>query len=90
MAVEPFQISVPDEGLKDLSLRLSNVKYPDQFEYDDYWQFGTPVAEIRRLVAYWRDGFDWRQQENALNKLPHFKTKVDIDGFGGLGIHCKT
>ena len=87
---QPFQISVPDEDLKDLSLRLSNAKYPDQFEYEDCWQFGTPVAETRRLVDYWKEGFDWRQQENVLNRLPHFRTTINIDGFDGLDIHCKT
>jgi pimeloyl-ACP methyl ester carboxylesterase len=37
---------------------------------------------MRELVAYWRDGFDWRREEAAMNRLPHFRAEVD-----GVGIH---
>jgi len=31
-------------------------------------------------VAYWRDRFDWRAQEAALNRLPHFQVPIaDLD-----------
>ena len=89
MPIEPFQISVPDEALKDLSRRLSNVKYPDQLKYEDCWEFGVPVAEIGRLADYWTTDFNWRQQEKTLNKLPHYLTKVQVEGFGELDIHCE-
>ncbi len=26
---------------------------------------------MRRLVEYWADGYDWRWQEQAINRLPH-------------------
>ena len=34
------------------------------------------------VVDYWRDGYDWRRQEAALNALPHFRTNV-----AGLDLH---
>ena len=83
---------MPDEALKDLSSRLSNIRLPDQLEDkdSDNWQFGAPVADIRRLTEYWRDGFDWRKAESMLNELPHFKTMVNVEGFGEINVHCKS
>lgn len=89
MVPEPYQISVSDEVLKDLKQRLSTAKFPDQLEYadQDVWQFGAPVADIRRLANYWKEGFDWRKAEATLNELPNYQTKLDVDGFGDLDIH---
>ena len=33
-------------------------------------------AVLSDLVAYWRDGYDWRAQEAALNGLPQFQAPV--------------
>lgn len=43
--------------------------------------------KVRQLAQYWRDGFDWKKQEARLNEFPHFKTLVDVDGFGEVDIH---
>jgi pimeloyl-ACP methyl ester carboxylesterase len=32
---------------------------------------------MRSLVEYWRDTFDWREQEAAINRFAHFKAEVD-------------
>ena len=42
----------------------------------------TPLAAMQALVAYWRDGYDWRACEARLNALGQFKTEID-----GLDIH---
>ena len=44
-------------------------------------------ADIKRLTEYWRSKYDWRKQEEEMNKLPQFMTKVEVDGFGELDIH---
>jgi len=44
-------------------------------------------ADIKRLASYWATTYDWRATEAQLNRLPHFKTKVQVDGFGDLDIH---
>ena len=46
--------------------------FPDQAPGDP-WGYGTSVEYLRNLVAYWRDGFDWRAQEARLNAIPQFK-----------------
>lgn len=93
MATPPqkYSISVPDEALKDLSQRLSLVRFPSQLEALDQneWAFGVPVAEIQRLVTYWKDGYDWRKAEEQLNELPNYKTEIEVEGFGAVAIHCR-
>ncbi len=81
MQVTPFTIAIPDADLADLHVRLRRTRWPDEVN-DAAWAWGTRAAVLRDLVAYWADGFDWRVQEAALNRLPQFRAEVD-----GLGIH---
>jgi pimeloyl-ACP methyl ester carboxylesterase len=37
---------------------------------------------MKSLAAYWRNGFNWRQQEAALNQLPQYRVSIE-----GLNIH---
>ncbi|MFD7262433.1 epoxide hydrolase N-terminal domain-containing protein [Streptomyces sp. NPDC059874] len=41
------------------------------------WDYGVPVGEMRELVRYWRDEYDWRAAEERLNEWPQFVTVVD-------------
>jgi len=79
--IERFRVHVDDSTLEDLRLRLSRTRFPDQIEGSG-WEYGTPVAYVRELVDYWRDGYDWRAQEARLNELDHFRTRID-----GQSIH---
>jgi hypothetical protein len=82
----PFQLHVSDVALKDLKTRLSLTRFPDELEKAE-WNYGSPLKDIKRLVARWQDGFDWRAAETEINKLPMFTTPVAVDGFGELDIH---
>src|SRR5262249_60036512 len=81
MHVEPFRIAVPDAVLADLRERLARTRLPDEMP-DSGWTYGTNLAYLRDLVAYWRDRYDWRAAEARLNAFPQFRATVD-----GLGIH---
>jgi microsomal epoxide hydrolase len=48
---------------------------PDQAPGEP-WAYGTDVAYLRELLAYWRTGFDWRAQEAELNRWPQFKVPL--------------
>lgn len=85
-AIKPYTISVPDSSLAKLSQKLSLASFPDELE-DAAWEYGAPLADIKRLTAYWRDSFSWRDAEASMNKLPNFQTSIDIDGFESLDIH---
>jgi pimeloyl-ACP methyl ester carboxylesterase len=75
-AITPFRINVPDATLKDLQERLARTRFPSEIEQSG-WDYGTDLAYMREVVAYWRTKFDWREQERRLNQLPQFTTTID-------------
>ena len=90
MSVDEYKIAVSDSKLEDLQRRLELTKLPEQLENDDLWEVGTPLSEVQRLLRYWKNGFDWRKAEAQLNEMPQFMTKIEVDRFGELDIHCKS
>ena len=86
-SIEPYTISVPDSKLATLTQKLSTATFPDELD-DAGWDYGAPLADIKRLTEYWRDSYDWRAQEAAINStLPQYHTDIHVDGFGTLDIH---
>ncbi len=83
---QPFKVTVPDSDLELLHKKLELVRFPDELE-DAGWDYGAPLADIKRLVAYWKDTFDWRKAEARINELPMFTRDIDITSFGTLNIH---
>ncbi|KAJ3103062.1 hypothetical protein HDU97_010418 [Phlyctochytrium planicorne] len=91
---QPFKIRIPDEAIEDLKARLQNGRVPDELSENGQWSQGLAngshdatililVPGIDRdyllsLIEYWKNGFDWRKQEELLNRIPQFT--VDIDG----------
>ena len=80
-AARPFTIAIPDSTLDDLRERLSRTRWPDQVD-GATWEYGTDLAYLRELCAYWRDRYDWRAQEAALNGFRQFTARVD-----GIDLH---
>ena len=78
--VVPFTIRVPDATLADLKARLQRARFAPALQGD--WTYGTDLAYLKELIAYWRDKFDWRAQERKLNQFEQFTTNID-----GLNIH---
>jgi pimeloyl-ACP methyl ester carboxylesterase len=72
---EPFRIAVPAQDLADLTRRLRSARFPPDYENSD-WRYGFPSDELRQSVDAWLD-FDWRAQEDELNKLSHFRLTLD-------------
>lgn len=85
-SIETFTLAIPDNKLELLSLKLSTASFPDELD-EAKWDYGAPLAEIKRLTEYWKDKYDWRKQESEINKLPNFRTSIHVDGFGALDIH---
>jgi epoxide hydrolase len=80
-SVARFTIHVADADLADLKARLARARFPDEIPGSD-WTYGTSRAYLESLVRYWRDTFDWRAQERALNRFEQYTTTID-----GLTIH---
>jgi epoxide hydrolase len=79
--VRPFQIAVSDTDLDDLRSRLSHTRWPEAECVDD-WSQGIPLAYTQELARYWRDEYDWRARESALNRFNQSVTEID-----GLDVH---
>ena len=75
-AILPFQIAVPDDVLVDLKSRLARTRWPDQLP-GTTWEYGTDLATLQELCAYWLERYDWRQAEAALNAWPQFETTIN-------------
>ncbi|KAH9891977.1 alpha/beta-hydrolase [Cubamyces lactineus] len=83
---QPFTLSVSDADLELLYKKLQLARFPDELEGAG-WDYGAPLADIKRLVAHWKDKFDWRKSEAEINKLPMFTRDIEIEGFGSMNIH---
>jgi microsomal epoxide hydrolase len=81
MTPRPFTIRVSDEVLADLRWRLDRVRWPDEVP-EGAWRYGTDLAYMKELVAYWRDCYDWRVHEAHLNRLRQFTAPA-----GGIDLH---
>lgn len=74
---QPFTTRFEASAVDELRARLRHTRWaPERIGAD--WALGVPGEELRRLVAYWADGFDFAAWEARLNRLPHYR--VDIDG----------
>jgi pimeloyl-ACP methyl ester carboxylesterase len=74
----PFLIDVPDIVLVDLKARLRNARWPDEGPGAEDWRLGTQLTYMQQLVAYWAEGYDWRERERQLNSFDQFT----MDGLG--------
>jgi pimeloyl-ACP methyl ester carboxylesterase len=79
--IQPFDITVDEAVLDDLKDRLGRTRWPDQIP-DTGWDYGTNLAYLQELCAYWRDEYDWRAHEARLKSWDHFRTEID-----GTGVH---
>ncbi|MEY4761358.1 MAG: hypothetical protein RLZZ200_1214 [Pseudomonadota bacterium] len=81
MSIRPFRIEVPESVLQDLRERLSRARWPSALEGTG-WRQGADLDYLRDLCSYWKDGYDWRHHESALNAFPQFIAPVD-----GVDLH---
>ncbi len=75
MKPESFVIEIPQSALDDLQRRLRDVRWSADFANDD-WRYGANGQYLRELVDYWRDGFDWRAVEAAMNSYSHYRATL--------------
>jgi pimeloyl-ACP methyl ester carboxylesterase len=80
-AIERFMVCVDEAELADLRARVRATRWPDPAPGEP-WQQGTHLDYLRDLLGYWADGFDWRAQEDELNRYDHFRATL-----GGVRIH---
>lgn len=74
MNVERFEINVPEEEIAELRLRLKNTRWLEDLNAN--LNEGISHSLLKRVVKYWAEEFDWREQEQRLNAFNHFKTNI--------------
>ncbi len=80
-ACRPFEVAVPEATLADIRRRVENFPWHEMPD-DGGWGYGTNLAYMKELCAYWLDGFDWRKQEAAINRFSQHIAPVD-----GIDMH---
>lgn len=81
MSKTQFKINIEEDVLEDLYERLRKTRYPDDLDNDD-WRYGTNIAYLKELVAYWIADYDWRAVEKKINAHANYRTEID-----GIPIH---
>ncbi|MFB6612519.1 epoxide hydrolase family protein [Agromyces sp. NPDC056379] len=80
----PFRIDISQAAVDDLKDRLECTRWaatvPGRDDRTDFSR-GIPQPYLRELAELWREGFDWRAQETALNVFPQLLTTVDEQTF---------
>lgn len=84
--INPYTISVPQAKIDRLQQKLAVVDLPDELD-DAGWDYGASLPEVKKLITYWQNDYDWRKHEARLNELPNHMTGIEVDGFGELQIH---
>ena len=86
--IRPFRIDIPQADLDDLRDRLTRTRWASELDIDytgavqtgplpPEWEYGVPLAYVRRLVGQWLTTYDWRKWEERLNSYPQFVTEID-------------
>ena len=76
MEAKHFHIDIPESSLTDLHDRLQHTRWPDELNNSD-WEYGTNLAYLKELTQYWKQDYDWRENERRLNEWPHYKVTID-------------
>jgi Predicted hydrolases or acyltransferases (alpha/beta hydrolase superfamily) len=72
----PFTIQIPDDRLAHIRRKIEAYDW-DQLPDAGGWTSGVGKADLRRLVSFWLERYDWRAEERRLNRLPHFTTEIE-------------
>ncbi|MCY0920773.1 MULTISPECIES: epoxide hydrolase family protein [unclassified Streptomyces] len=76
-----FRLDVGEGELDDLRRRLERVRWPDELSGVG-WAYGMPLSEVKELVRYWREEYDWRAAEARINGWAQYTTEID-----GAAVH---
>lgn len=82
----PYRVDVPQRHLDDLRARLERTRWPDDIG-NGGWTYGVERGWLSGMVDYWRDEYDWRGHEAAMNAHPQYR--VDIDGVPIHFVHVR-
>ena len=74
--ITPFEVSLAADDIADLRGRLKRTRWTDWLPGSG-WGYGVDADYLKRLCAFWQDGFDFDAHLARLNAWPQFKAEVD-------------
>ncbi|VUC26533.1 unnamed protein product [Clonostachys rosea] len=86
-SVKQFRVHIPQYKIDRLTAKLATADFPPNELDGAGWDYGVPLADVRRITEYWKDTFNWRQAEAELNEMPQFKAPISLDGFDPIDLH---
>ncbi|MGW6522867.1 epoxide hydrolase family protein [Streptomyces sp. NPDC054962] len=82
-----FEIHVSDADIDDLRRRLQATRLPGDLANDD-WRYGTSRAYLQGFLTAWRDDYDWRAHERAMNAYAHYRVAASGQNLHFLHVPC--
>jgi microsomal epoxide hydrolase len=74
---EPFTVDWDAAAVADVLRRVAEYPWPPAPEVPDGWAYGCDGAFLKKLCAYWLDGYDWRAAVADLNRFPQFTARIE-------------
>lgn len=71
----PLGFDVSHRDIDDLRRRLRDTRWPAAWPSTS-WEAGTDLGELRRLVSYWAENFDWEVQQRRIKALPWHAVEI--------------
>lgn len=72
----PFRVEVPQTTLDKIRDRVRIYEW-HEMPASGGWNYGTNLNYMRELSDYWVNQYNWRQQEQEMNRFNHYKANVD-------------
>ncbi|KXV78678.1 epoxide hydrolase family protein [Acetobacter cerevisiae] len=75
--ISPYIINISEKRLATIR---TNIEAYDWSQLPDAggWSAGVGIDDLKRLMTYWTNNYNWQAVEQRLNALPNFMT--DIEG----------
>ena len=66
----PYTLNVAGGLLAITKSKLQLARWPTELTdlAEDDWSHGSKVKEVQRLAEFWRDTYDWRDEERKINE----------------------
>src|SRR5690606_34515016 len=74
--INEYIINISDERLAAISTQIQSYDW-SQLPDLGGWNAGVGISDLKRLVNYWQNEYNWRDVERRLNELPNFITEIE-------------
>lgn len=71
-----FEIAIDQAQIEDFHRRLDATRWPHDPVNGD-WAYGVERDWLQALMSYWRNDYDWRLAEAAMNRFDHYRIVLE-------------